>query len=201
MHGVAPTQKGGGFPPFFVWLTQDSSRLAWAFVLSLFAHGLLLLTPLAIEGGRFDEARHRPPAFDVRLRGETPPQVADASPPPSSPDTLAPPPQPGVPLPARYFESSEVDVRAQPIQMEPLIYPENAYLRRIPGEVKFRVFINESGIIDTADILAADPPDIFERAALDALLKTRFKPAEILGRPVKSVKTVVVRFDPFVDRP
>lgn len=112
------------------------------------------------------------------------------------------PHQPSIALviPDHYFSSAEVDQKAEPIEVAPLIYPEDAYLRRIPGKVTLRLYLNETGAIDGVDILAADPPGMFDQAAVDAVLATRFRPALLLARPVKNVKTIEIRFDPLRDR-
>lgn len=123
---------------------------------------------------------------------------------PAAPGTSSPlmpdPPPIALHVPDRYFSSSEVDQKAEPIEVAPLIYPEDAYLRRLPGNVTLRLYINEAGSVDSIDILAADPSGIFEQAAVDAVLATRFRPAQLLTRPVKNVKIVEVRFDPLHDR-
>lgn len=95
-----------------------------------------------------------------------------------------------------YFLPDEVDVRATPVKLEPLIYPEEAFLRKIGGRVRMRVFINESGEIDSVDVVAADPPNVFEDAALTAILATHFAPAIKEGKRVKSQKLIEVNFDP-----
>lgn len=118
---------------------------------------------------------------------------------PSSTDPALPP-LPALPLANRYYLAAEVSEKAEPIEIPPLIYPEDAYLRRIEGIVVLRVFINASGGIDSVDILSAQPPDVFERSALDAVLSTQFHPARLFGRPVNSQKTLEIRFDPFADR-
>lgn len=185
--------------PFLAPVQNQGIPLYSALIFSLACHGLLLALPVEIHESRINAERLVPPIIEVRLdpaarlRPDPSPVVPREQP--------LPPPQSGVPVPVHYYESAEVDVRAEPIAIEPLTYPEDAYLRRIPGIVKVRIFINETGDIDAADILSAEPPELFERAALDALLQTRFKPAQILGVAVKSVKIVVVNFDPFVDHP
>lgn len=123
----------------------------------------------------------------------------DAHDPPPSTAPI-PPPLPALPLETRYYLASEVSEKAEPIEIPPLLYPEDAYLRRIEGTVVLRVFINASGGIDSVDILSAQPPDMFERSALDAVLSTRFHPARLFGRPVNSQKTLEIRFDPYADR-
>lgn len=117
-----------------------------------------------------------------------------------SPPNPTSPPLPTLPLANHYYLASEVSEKAEPIEVPPLIYPEDAYLRRIEGTVVLRVFINASGVIDSVDILSAQPPEVFEQSALDAVLSTRFHPARLFGRPVNSQKTLEIRFDPFADR-
>lgn len=135
-----------------------------------------------------------PPAPDTHVAESS----ATAGSPPST--QAEPVPEDGiVGIARRYFKSSEVDKRAEPIEVSPLLYPEAAYRRRLAGKVIVRIYVNEAGTIDAMDVLEASPPGVFEQAAVDALLATRFKPAELLGRPVKNVKTIEIGFDPGKD--
>lgn len=116
----------------------------------------------------------------------------------------APPPGPspaaanrGRPAAPKYLGSSEVDEPATPIEMAALVYPERAYLNRIAGKVRLRIYISADGRIDKADIVAAVPAGHFEQAAIDALQHTRFQPARKAGRPVPSQKLIEVEFDPY----
>lgn len=97
----------------------------------------------------------------------------------------------------RYLLSSEVDVRAMPVNMPVLVYPEKAQLMRIDGLVKLKIFIGASGRIDAVDIVETRPPGVFEEAALNALLATSFTPARKNGRDVKSQKLIEIKFDPY----
>lgn len=97
----------------------------------------------------------------------------------------------------RYYLSSEVDVRAEPLKMEPLVYPEQAYQMRIFGKVRLRVYINEEGNIDSIDVVEATPPGVFEDAALKALLATKFSAALKNGNKVKNQKLMEINFDPY----
>ena len=84
----------------------------------------------------------------------------------------------------------------------PLIYPEIAYLSKLEGGVRARVFISETGVVDSVEIIAARPRrGIFEEAALEALRQVRYKPAEISGERVKSQKLIEVKFNPRADEP
>jgi hypothetical protein len=62
-----------------------------------------------------------------------------------------------MPLTGRYFRSSEVDEPAVPVERGPLIFPENAYVWKLAGSVRARVFINEEGGVDSVQIVEARP--------------------------------------------
>jgi TonB family protein len=103
-----------------------------------------------------------------------------------------------VPLVPRYYRSREVDVQAVPVSSGPLVYPELAYISKLRGSVRARVFISEDGVVESVQIVAAKPRrGIFEEAALEALRQVRYKPAEIRGSRVKSQKLIEVKFDPY----
>lgn len=99
--------------------------------------------------------------------------------------------------PERYYNSREVDVRAQPLNEVPLIYPQLAYQNRVRGVVLLKILINERGAIDDVLVVESEPKGTFEAAALNATLATRFTPAIRNSRPVKSQKMVEIRFDPY----
>lgn len=103
--------------------------------------------------------------------------------------------------PKRYLSSGEVDERATPIEMAALVYPEKAYLNRIAGTVRLRIYVSAEGRIDKADVVAATPAGHFEQAAIDAVQRTRFRPARKAGRPVPSQKLIEVEFDPYGPTP
>jgi len=108
--------------------------------------------------------------------------------------------QPGssVPLVPRYYRSREVDVQAVPVSSGPLVYPEVAYVSKLRGTVRARVFISEDGIVESVQVVDVTPRrGIFEEAALEALRQVRYKPAEIGGNRVKSQKLIEVKFDPY----
>lgn len=104
---------------------------------------------------------------------------------------------PEIKVEERYLLSSEVDVRAEPVQIPVLIYPEKAQQMKIDGLVRLQVYISKRGKIDAVNIVTANPPGIFEDAALEALLATSFTPAQKNGHAVKSEKLIEIKFDPY----
>ena len=102
-----------------------------------------------------------------------------------------------MPLAERYYRNSEVDVQAEPLVQGPLILPEQAYLSKLAGTVRARVYIDEHGTVVSVDIVHAGPVrGVFEEAALEALAQVRYRPAILAGQAVKSQKLIEVKFDP-----
>ena len=95
-----------------------------------------------------------------------------------------------------YLGTTEVDVGAEPSNEVFLAYPWMAYAQRLGGKVTVMLLINERGDLDQVTVTAAEPPGIFDAAALEAVNKLRFIPARKNGRDVKSRKTIEVVFDP-----
>ena len=95
-----------------------------------------------------------------------------------------------------YLSVNEVDIRAEPANDVPLSYPASAYIRRIAGVVRFKLFISEEGKLDRVELLDATPKGIFENEARATVSKLYFYPATRYGKPVKSQKIIEVVFDP-----
>lgn len=103
--------------------------------------------------------------------------------------------------PKRYWSSSEVDERAVPVELAALLYPESAYVNRLRGNVRLRIYISVDGQVEKADVVDASPKGHFEQAAIEAVQRTRFSPARKGGRPVPSEKLIEVEFDPYGPTP
>jgi TonB family protein len=123
------------------------------------------------------------------------------TPAPTPPPTRTDPPAAARALPKRYLTSSELDERAVPLEMAPLLYPKNAYINRIRGTVRVRVYISAGGHVDKAEVVQAVPKGHFEEAAIDAVQRTTFTAARKAGRAVPSQKLVEVEFDPYGPTP
>jgi TonB family protein len=103
-----------------------------------------------------------------------------------------------VPLVPRYYRNREVDVQAVPTSSAPLVYPELAYVSKLQGTVRARIFISEEGVVESVQVVDAKPRrGVFEDAALEALRQVRYRPAEIGGARVKSQKLIEVKFNPY----
>jgi protein TonB len=143
------------------------------------------------------------PEQAVQAAPENEKQAPLADPPPPDPaqeaTTARTPPKAVVELPFPldpYYSASEVDVRAQPTNDVALVYPWVEYKLRVSGVVQLTLLINERGGLDKVTVIEAKPPGVFEDAALEAVNKLQFTPAQKNGQPVKSRKTIDVVFDP-----
>jgi TonB family protein len=105
-------------------------------------------------------------------------------------------PGPGALLPKpRYYLTRELDVRPGiTTRVEPE-YPEAAARRALSGKVVLRIYIDESGAVERAVALRADPPGVFEQAAERAFLAARFTPGLKGGHPVRVQMTLEVTFE------
>ena len=98
--------------------------------------------------------------------------------------------------PAHYFQRDEVDVPAEPTSKPALIFPERAFLSKLSGKVRVRLFISESGVVDAFEVIETIPiHQPFTDSATAALKETIFSPATIAGRKVKSQRLVEVLFN------
>jgi protein TonB len=75
-----------------------------------------------------------------------------------------------------------------PLVRVPAEYPISALSRRIEGFVILGFTVTESGSVTDAEILRAEPPGIFDRAALRAVSRFKYQPQFVDGKPVQ-VKT------------
>lgn len=72
-----------------------------------------------------------------------------------------------------------------PLVRVPAEYPMNALARRIEGFVVVRFIVTESGSVRDPEVLRSDPPRIFDRAALRAVLRFKYQPQFVDGKPVE----------------
>lgn len=75
-----------------------------------------------------------------------------------------------------------------PLVRVPPEYPVSALSRRIEGYVVLSFTVTESGSVIDAEVLRAEPPGVFDRAALRAVSRFKYQPQFVDGKPVQ-VKT------------
>lgn len=73
-------------------------------------------------------------------------------------------------------------------------YPRVAMQAKLQGRVTMAVTINPDGTVSNAEVLEADPPGIFERAAIDAMRNWRFRPKVVGGTPVAQRARQTIEF-------
>ena len=64
-------------------------------------------------------------------------------------------------------------------------YPARAIERGIEGSVTVEFTVTEKGIVEDPVVVESDPPGIFDRAALNAALKFKYKPKVVDGQPIR----------------
>ena len=79
------------------------------------------------------------------------------------------------------------------VQIEPQ-YPREALIECIGGIVNLRFTILEDGSVEDPSVVSSDPPRLFDRSALRAIIRWKFKPRIVDGRPVAREATLPLEF-------
>jgi protein TonB len=74
------------------------------------------------------------------------------------------------------------------------MYPREAAISGIQGWVKVEFTITEAGTVKNPRVIEAEPPRIFNREAIRAILKWKFKPRVVEGIAVERRATQVIDF-------
>lgn len=64
------------------------------------------------------------------------------------------------------------------------VYPRRALTRGIEGYVLLEFTVNSTGAVENPVVVESDPPGIFDRAAMQAALKFKYKPKVVNGEPI-----------------
>ena len=86
---------------------------------------------------------------------------------------------PGLALPAVH------QIELLPVVKVAPIYPTPALARNVEGHVLLEFAVTTSGRVRNPVVLVAEPPGVFDQAALDAVGKFRYKPGVMDGEPVE----------------
>lgn len=119
------------------------------------------------------------------------PPKPDVPPPPPRTATFDPLPMGGVNVtppelgePTGPVGGTMSDGEALPIVKVRPVYPQRALSRGIEGHVLVQFTIDELGRVVDATVLQAEPRGVFERAALQAVERFRYKPRVVNGEPI-----------------
>ncbi len=77
------------------------------------------------------------------------------------------------------------DANYAPIYKKPPVYPRRAVVRGIEGYVLLEFTVTREGGIRDPKVIDANPPRIFDQAALDAVGQFRYIPRVVNGEPVE----------------
>ncbi|QBQ53618.1 energy transducer TonB [Nitrosococcus wardiae] len=96
--------------------------------------------------------------------------------------------------------SGETILSAREGEVIPLVrtlprYPRNAARRRLEGSVTVEFIIRKDGSVRAPKVVASHPPGVFDRAALEAIKKWKFKPKLMEGEPVEQRATQEIEFN------
>ena len=94
----------------------------------------------------------------------------------------------------RFLPPGEVDVPARPATPIAPNFPIQFQRSDFKGMVVILLRIDETGIVVSAEVEFADPPGLFDQAALGPFVHARYLPAEKNGLPVRSEKRIEVVF-------
>ena len=188
-----------------------------------FAFGLFLSMQGLIAGGRYvAEKGEKLQTVDfVRLKKESdletrerrkppkpeppktppPPKMKIDTPPPDSPPT--PFQMPRLDLPSNVsggpFMGSYVGGGSGYGELTPMIrltpqYPREAARDGITGWVEFMIEVNADGTVKSARVTKAQPRGVFEAAATQSILKWKFRPKVVDGKPQETKGTQRIDF-------
>ena len=74
-----------------------------------------------------------------------------------------------------------------PLVRFPPEYPMSAMANKIEGYVLLRFTVTETGAVAEPEVLRSDPPGIFDRAAMRAILRWKYQPQLANGEPVSVI--------------
>jgi protein TonB len=86
------------------------------------------------------------------------------------------------------------DQQRMPFAFVKPIYPPDANERGIEGWVDLKFTVTKNGSVKDPSVIKADPPSVFNRAAIDAVKKWKYRPKVVDGKAVEehNVKAHVV---------
>ena len=83
----------------------------------------------------------------------------------------------------------------QPLVRIPPEYPMAARGKRTEGYVILRFTVTESGSVANPEVLRSEPPGVFDRAATRAVLRWKYQPQIVDGKPAAVVSFTRINFE------
>ena len=93
------------------------------------------------------------------------------------------------------FKLNEVDQPPSTLRSFPPRYPFEAKQKGISGKVKLKFVVDSNGRAQEPQVVKSEPEGVFDEAALEAVVKYKYKPAMKGGKPVDCIATQVISFD------
>lgn len=91
------------------------------------------------------------------------------------------------------FDVSDLDRRAEPVSQVSPVYPPELRKAKIEGRVTLAFVVTEDGRVEDPRVENSSRPE-FEKPALDAVRRWRFRPGEKDGKPVRAFCSLPMRF-------
>ncbi|HEX7858829.1 MAG TPA: TonB family protein [Verrucomicrobiae bacterium] len=91
------------------------------------------------------------------------------------------------------FDVGDLEKRPEPIAQVPPTYPAELRKAKVEGVVTVLFVLNEEGRVESPKVETSTRPE-FEKPALEAIRKWRFRPGEKDGQPVRTFIRIPMRF-------
>jgi len=92
------------------------------------------------------------------------------------------------------FREGALDKAPTPLSQTQPSYPFSARTKGLEGYVNVEIVVNKNGQVEQAKAVNAEPPDVFDKAAIRAVKNWTFKPGRKNNKPVRSRVKVKIRF-------
>ncbi len=89
--------------------------------------------------------------------------------------------------------SGVVEQRPELVHSVSPVYPKDAWKARLTGKVILRFLVETDGRVSNVTVLRGR--EVFRQAAINALMRFRFKPAQIDGEPISVWMTQAISFN------
>ena len=94
-----------------------------------------------------------------------------------------------------WYSARQLDGVPRPLTDLQPPYPQQAHYEGVKGGVTVRMRIDARGEVDAVEVVASNPPGVFDAAVLEHLKQTRFTPGQRNGTAVRVELTVRLRFE------